>query len=265
MAYKNMYMNTQEKDELDRLYRQANISWTKELKTLKNLGVKDGHRILEVGSGPGFVTELLFKGFNDIKVTSIDIDGNLINVAKERLGNSYEGRLEFVETYVEETPFEDNTFDIAICRLVFQHLSKPMDAAKEIHRVLKPGGKIIILDVDNGMWGTTYPENNFLNMLNEGVGSFQGKTGGDRQVGRKLLKILKKSEFEEVDFEIIPTHSDIVGKEYFKSRLKMPTMSKRMNMMQKQVYNMMKSCENFFDDEETCIILLMIVAIGTKK
>ena len=265
MAYKNMYMHNQENDELDRLYRQANISWEKELRSLKNLGVKDGDRILEVGSGPGFITELLFEGLKDIRITSIDIDSNLMNVAKERLGDMYRDRLDFVETYAEETPFEDNTFDVAICRLVFQHLSKPMDAAKEIHRILKPGGKIIIIDVDNGMWGTTYPENGFLNMLSEGVGSFQVKAGGDRQVGRKLLKILKKSEFEDLDFDIVPTHSDIVGKEYFKTRLKMPTMSKKMNMMQKKVYSMMKSCENFFDDEETCIILLMIVAAGTKK
>ncbi len=56
-----------------------------------------------------------------------------------------------------QTGMEDNTFDFAISRLVLEHLPDPTKAIKEIYRILKPGGKVILVDNDFEMHIMTYP------------------------------------------------------------------------------------------------------------
>jgi ubiquinone/menaquinone biosynthesis C-methylase UbiE len=50
-----------------------------------------------------------------------------------------------MESSVMEMPLRDETFDFAYARLVFQHLPDPLGAMREIRRVLKPGGKLVII------------------------------------------------------------------------------------------------------------------------
>ena len=44
-------------------------------------------------------------------------------------------------------PFEDGAFDLIVCRAAFKNFSEPVRAIEEMHRVLKPGGKALILDL----------------------------------------------------------------------------------------------------------------------
>ena len=44
-------------------------------------------------------------------------------------------------------PFEDNEFDFVLCRAAFKNFSEPVAALREMHRVLKPGGKALIIDL----------------------------------------------------------------------------------------------------------------------
>jgi ubiquinone/menaquinone biosynthesis C-methylase UbiE len=45
------------------------------------------------------------------------------------------------------------TFDFAAARFLFQHLTDPVSAAREVHRVLKPRARLVIIDVDDDCWG----------------------------------------------------------------------------------------------------------------
>ena len=69
-----------------------------------------------------------------------------------------------------DTGLEGNQFDFAYARLLFQHVSDPIGAAKEIWRVLKPGGKLIINDIDDELFGPLQPPIPELSLVVERFG-----------------------------------------------------------------------------------------------
>jgi ubiquinone/menaquinone biosynthesis C-methylase UbiE len=79
----------------------------------------------------------------------VDLSTKMIEKAKE----NFKGRenFHFIKANAEEIPLESNFFDIIICSNSFHHYLNPDKALKEMHRLLKHGGKIYILDptVDN--------------------------------------------------------------------------------------------------------------------
>ena len=74
--------------ELERLRDQALISWPVEVRNLKSFGLRDNMSVLEVGSGPGFVTEQLVDLVPVGSVTALEIDPVLIEKARAYLGQT---------------------------------------------------------------------------------------------------------------------------------------------------------------------------------
>ncbi|WP_025640280.1 class I SAM-dependent methyltransferase [Schnuerera ultunensis] len=56
--------------------------------------------------------------------------------------------MEFVNGFVEEIPFPDGHFDIVLTRLAFHHFIRIERSFSEMGRVLKPGGKLVIIDME---------------------------------------------------------------------------------------------------------------------
>ncbi|WDP93326.1 MAG: class I SAM-dependent methyltransferase [Desulfobacter sp.] len=103
-------------------------------------------RALDVGTGPGqFAFYLARAGFD---VTGIDLSPNMIETAKEK-GQELGLSVDFRTGDAEALPFEANTFDVVVSRNLVWTLPSPETAIQEWHRVLKPGGRIIISD---GFW-----------------------------------------------------------------------------------------------------------------
>ena len=95
MSYNSIYDIVGFNNEVNRLEIQAKLGWEKEFRTLKWLGLKDGMRILDVGSGTGVYTQLLLENLPHSSVTALEVDRRLFNISKERL-SEYEGnRLKF--------------------------------------------------------------------------------------------------------------------------------------------------------------------------
>ena len=158
MTYSSIYNMIGFNNEVDRLKAQVQLGWEKEFRTLKWLGLKDGMNILDVGGGPGFYCEKLLENLPNSRVTILDIDDKLLRIAKNRLSNSYyNNRIAFKKTSVYKTGIKDNTYDFVICRFVLQHLDKPVEAVREIYRILKPGGIVAIIDSDSGLMGISDP------------------------------------------------------------------------------------------------------------
>lgn len=93
-----------------------------------------GARVLEIGSGPGHIAAALAETGAD--VTGIDFSGSMIDVAKARYPE-----LSFHEADAEALPFDDESFDAVVSSFVVHHLARPETVFREVHRVLKPGGR----------------------------------------------------------------------------------------------------------------------------
>jgi len=102
--------------------------------------------ILDVGTGPGIVALLLAElGHN---VTGMDNSEEMLATAKKN-AVTYNLLVEFKKGDAEDLPFEDGLFDAVVNRYVLWTVTKPEKAISEWQRVLKPGGRIVIID---GNW-----------------------------------------------------------------------------------------------------------------
>jgi len=111
-----------------------------------------GTSVLDLGSGTGAAFDQLL----NYETTAIDPDKKMLEL------NTFENK---VLGSAENLPFEDNSFDNVFCSFVWRNVSDTNKALEEVHRVLKPGGKFILLDM-------TRPKNSFLKILHK-IGTFK--------------------------------------------------------------------------------------------
>ena len=103
-----------------------------------------GSAILEVAPGPGFLAvELARRGF---AVTGLDISNTFVGLARQNAANA--GVLvRFEQGSAAQMPFSDQSFDFLVCRAAFKNFADPTAALREMRRVLKPGGRGLIIDL----------------------------------------------------------------------------------------------------------------------
>ncbi|RIX50273.1 SAM-dependent methyltransferase [Paenibacillus nanensis] len=204
--------------EMKRLENQAHMGWSKEFRNMKWYGLGDGMEVLELGSGPAYFTEQLVRNLPQSQVTALEIDKLLITKAEQMLSDIPDSRLRFVEASVYETGLPDHAFDFAVARLLFLHLYHPLDAAKEIFRVLKPGGKFVIIDVDDGIFGAIHPEPESLQTILGKIAEYIASRGGNRYLGRTIPRLMQEAGFIDIELDATLQHSDIHGLEGFKEQ-----------------------------------------------
>lgn len=103
--------------------------------------------ILEVASGPGYLSIELAKNA-DYNVTGLDISATLVEIAKGR-AQKESVAVKFVAGNAADMPFAAAQFDFVICNAAFNYFAEPLKALNEMHRVLRPGGKALIIDIRN--------------------------------------------------------------------------------------------------------------------
>ncbi len=169
------------------------------------LGLQDGMAILEVGSGPGFITERLLDALPHATVTAMDLDPDMCELARTRLAHYLGDRLEIVNASILYPDLPENSFDFA------QHLSAPDLAAIEILRLLKPGGRIAIADIDDAIGGLVVPRLAAFEQLASKVRQVQASSAGDREIGRKLWRLMADAGYVKLGLDMVVYHSDELG------------------------------------------------------
>lgn len=121
---------------------------------IRSLSLQNHDKVLDVASGtgePGLTIAAMLKSG---KVIITDISEKMLLVAREKATEKGLANIETVSCDVCEMPFADNHFDAISCRFGFMFFPDMLMAAKEMHRVLKPGGKL-----STAVWDG--PEKNF--------------------------------------------------------------------------------------------------------
>ena len=136
-------------ERLEVLYRTRDMLRRRRL-VHEALAAVPGERILDVGCGPGFYTaELLDRVGSDGSVVGVDQSESMLALAERRC--SGHDNVEFKVGEATLIPVEDGAFDAALSVQVLEYVAEATAAIGEMHRALRPGGRILVWDVD---WAT---------------------------------------------------------------------------------------------------------------
>ena len=141
-----------ENDFVARVYE--NIAWVYDftfgpglhwgrMQAIKRMGIKAGDRVLEVGVGTGINADLYPR---DCAVTGVDLSGSMLEKARERLARKDVRNVRLLEMDAADLKFADDSFDVVYAPYVISVVPDPVSVAREMHRVCRPGGRIVILN-----------------------------------------------------------------------------------------------------------------------
>jgi ubiquinone/menaquinone biosynthesis C-methylase UbiE len=107
--------------------------------------INSGSRVLEVAPGPGYLAIELAR-LSGASLTGLDISRTFVSIARDNARKAGV-HVEFEQGDAADLPFPDAQFDFLVCRAAFKNFSRPLAALGEMHRVLKPGGAAVIIDL----------------------------------------------------------------------------------------------------------------------
>lgn len=101
-----------------------------------------GSHVLEAGCGVGAQTVTLARHSPEAFLTSIDISAASLATAREAVAAHRMTNVDFRQADIFDLPFPTNSFDHVFVCFVLEHLARPVEAVRELGKVLKPGGTI---------------------------------------------------------------------------------------------------------------------------
>ncbi len=112
---------------------------------IADLGITPGSAVLDVACGTGVVTRFAAQATGTTgTVTGVDIGPAMLAVARSQTAEPDSAPITYLEGSALDLPLADNSFDFAICHHGFQFFPDRVAAAQELHRVLRPGGRVAI-------------------------------------------------------------------------------------------------------------------------
>ena len=157
-----------------------------------------GAEVLSVGCGPGVILRSVVNLDSSIRATGIDISRERLQQARER--NRDNSHVQFVCGDAQAMEFQSNSFDLVYCRMLLQYLKEKEKAVSEMARVCKPGGTVLLQDLDGQLlWH--YPEDPSVQRTLEKVVAALATTGFDPFVGRKLFSMARNAGLTNIDVQ----------------------------------------------------------------
>jgi ubiquinone/menaquinone biosynthesis C-methylase UbiE len=112
-------------------------------KALAVAGVQTGQVAADIGAGSGFITEALRQ--RNLRVIAVDQSEAMLAQMRQKFGIT---GVDYRVGEAEQLPIADNSLDYAFANMYLHHVETPAEAIKEMVRTLKPGGKLVITDLD---------------------------------------------------------------------------------------------------------------------
>ena len=167
--------------------------------------LSEGKSVLDCGCGPGPITLSFAEIVAPGRVVGIDIEPAMIDQANRLAAGSGLENLEFRVADIYDLPYEDGEFDVVFSSAVTEHLSDPVRALREVHRVTKPGGVGAVARTD---WSFPFivPECPELSRFFELFEGGFNRIGGSLNRGRFLRSHMREAGFDVTEFEANMSH-----------------------------------------------------------
>jgi ubiquinone/menaquinone biosynthesis C-methylase UbiE len=170
-------------------------------RTYDLLALHPGERVLDIGCGAGEDVRALadIVGAAGVAV-GIDASQTMIDAARRRTAES-SVVADFFVGDAEHLDFPDASFDACRADRVLQHLTTPSNAMAEIARVLRPGGRVVVFEPDNGGLLIDAPDKEVTRRIT----AFRGDVVRTGWIGRQLPRLFKSAGLLNVEVEVMPS------------------------------------------------------------
>lgn len=144
------------KNQYDRLAEIYDRRWSRYVSDTLNFlidylqgsrQISGNEHVLDLACGTGELERMLLNVHSDLKIVGVDISEKMLDMARLKLPN-----LEFVKASAIALPFPDHKFDMVVTVSAFHYFEQPLDTLEEIRRILKPQGRLIIMDWCRDYW-----------------------------------------------------------------------------------------------------------------
>ena len=160
--------------------------------------LRPGMRLLDVGCGPGTITTGLARAVAPGETIGVDVSAAVIEQARAHA--THEGvtnvRFEVGSAYALDCA--DASFDVAHANQVLQHLARPVDALREVRRVVRPGGLVSVRDADYATM-VAWPRSPHIDRWLAVYHAVAARNGADADAGRRLRAWMIEAGYVDVE------------------------------------------------------------------
>lgn len=166
-----------------------------------------GGPLLEVGAGVGGQTRHLLARTGADIVALEYVPGQLEALRRVLAEPIRAGRVTPVRADARAMPFDDAQMGCAFVCWVLEHIPRPERVLAEVHRVLKPGGQVLVTEVQNQSM-TLLPEDPDLTRFWAALNATQLAFEGDPYVGARLGGLLHRTGYTDISIRYVPVQGD---------------------------------------------------------
>jgi len=153
---------------------------------VEKLSPQQNMHILDVGCGTGIAAQRLSAMIPDGKVLGVDPAEEMVRVANQKATDNLTYKL----GTGHEIPASDGEFDVALSTISFHHWTKPSESFNELFRVLKPGGKLLILDLCR---------DNAIAKINDWIGKRFQRSHYGIAASQEMIQWSESAGFEKIE------------------------------------------------------------------
>jgi ubiquinone/menaquinone biosynthesis C-methylase UbiE len=157
--------------------------------------IRPGARILDVGCGPAVIAAAVADSAPKAEIVALDASPTRIAVA-EQVRESHPNATAILGR-AERLPFQDNSFDFVYSRFLLEYLPDKQRAVNEFARVCRPGGIVLLQDLDGQLVNHSPPDPLLEQSLAQAL-VVLARTGFDPNVGRKLRYLVQQASLTPV-------------------------------------------------------------------